>query len=93
MKLWGILRTKQKIVQDVVQEFEGGRPTDAAGWTPVIGEICASLDLSRPVLLEKHVNELARFSRTIFLPGDFMESVPFDRFEIEIFPEPKKKGN
>jgi hypothetical protein len=39
---------------------------------------------------EKHVTELQRFSRTVFSQADFMESIPFDRFELEIFPEKKK---
>ena len=43
-------------------------------------------------MLDKHVRELERFGRTAFLPNDFMESVSFDRFEIELFPE-KKKNN
>ena len=45
----------------------------------------------KPVLLKKHVRDLLQFRRTVFYPADFMESVEFDRFEIEIFPEKKKE--
>ncbi len=91
MKVWGLLRNHHKIAKDVVQEFNtDGRPNSLESWTPVIGELCQALDLSRPVILQKHIDELARFSRTTFRPADFMEPVHFQRFEIEIFPEPKK---
>lgn len=90
MKIWALLRTKQKIVQDVVLDFPGERPAESETWQQVIGALCAALQQSRPVVLNKHLEQLARFGRTAFLPGDFMESVAFDKLEIELFPEKKK---
>lgn len=58
---------------------------------PVITELCKPLDLAVPVILPKHVSELDKFSRTVFKPEDFMESVEFDGYEVEIFPEKKKE--
>ncbi|MEI3424981.1 MAG: hypothetical protein V8Q85_07965 [Christensenellales bacterium] len=49
------------------------------------------LDLSRPVLLKKHLNELNTFRHTAFLPSDFMEGVDFSKFTLQLFPEKKKK--
>ncbi len=57
---------------------------------PILHDLCQALDLSRPVVLSKHIRELEQFSHTVFRQSDFMETVPFDRFEIEIFPENKK---
>lgn len=93
MKVWGMIKKRQKIERDVVQAFATGpgRPDTLAEWTPIIGALAEALDLARPVILEKHVKELRQFSRTVFRPGDFMEPVGFERFEIEIFPE-KKEG-
>lgn len=62
-------------------------------WAPVIGALCKPLDLAVPVILNKHVAELQKFSRTVFKAGDFMESIAFDAFEMEIFPEKKKETN
>lgn len=78
-----------RIERDAVREFPGERPGDAAGWNRVLDALCRPLDLARPLVLDKHVNELARFGRTAFTPGDFMEHVLFDRFELELFPEKK----
>ena len=91
MKLWAKVHKQHKIIQEAVREFSLARPSDAEGWNRILVDLCKPLDLACPVLLNKHVQELAQFNRTVFSPGDFMESVSFDRFEIEIIPE-KKKG-
>jgi hypothetical protein len=90
MRIWAKTFTHQNIQSEVVREFSLARPSDLSGWMPVLHELCQSLDLSRPVVLDKHIRELDMFSHTAFKPRDFMESVAFDRFEIEIFPEKKE---
>ena len=72
-----------------MREFPA-RPFDAEGWGRLITELVKPLDLASPVLLKKHVEELARFNRTWFSQADFIENISFDRFELEIFPEKKK---
>lgn len=91
MKLWAKVHKQHKIIQEAVREFSLARPSDAEGWNRILVDLCKPLDLACPVLLNKHVQELAQFNRTVFTPGDFMESVSFDRFEIEIIPEKKKE--
>ena len=76
-------------MQEAVREYPA-RPLDAQDWSRLIADIAKPLDLACPVLLEKHVQELFRFNRTWFTQADFIESVSFDRFELEIFPEKKK---
>ena len=49
------------------------------------------LDIERPVILEKHIHDLSVFSNTSFRKTDFMDSISYDRFEIEIFPEKKEQ--
>lgn len=90
MRIWAKTIQDHKISSEVVREFSLARPSDLSGWTPVLHVLCQSLDLARPVILEKHIRELDQFSHTAFRPGDFMETVAFDRFEIEIFPEKKE---
>ena len=90
MKIWAKVIQNHKIINEAVREFPA-RPLDADGWNPVLTDLAKPLDLARPVLLRKHVQELARFNRTVFSPADFIENVWFDQFEIEIFPEKKKE--
>ncbi len=92
MKIWALLRTKQKIQEDTVMEFSFSPPFDAEMWQHTIGELCQALQIGRPVIMQKHLSQLVQFSRTAFLPSDFLETVSFDRFEIELFPEKKESA-
>ena len=91
MKLWALIKTDNRTVSDKVFEFDLPIPGDAAGWHSVIKEITGDFDLSCPILLKKHVQDLAHFNRVTFKADDFIESVDFDKFEIEILREKKKK--
>lgn len=90
MKIWAAIRTDNKILQDVVIDFDGIAKARIADWNPVIGELCRALDLARPVLLKKHLNDLEHFSHTAFTAADFMEPIAFDKFTVEIFPDKQK---
>ena len=53
---------------------------------------CRQLDISRPIWLDKHTREWEEFGQTRLLPDDFLESVDFQRLEMEfIDPDAKKK--
>lgn len=91
MKIWAKIYRNHKIIDQAVQEFDSARPASVDGWREVIIALSKPLDVACPVMLNKHVAELQRFSRTVFFPSDFMEGVNFDHFEIEIFPEKKKE--
>ena len=90
MKIWAKILKHHKTINEAVREFPA-RPSDAEGWNRILAELAKPLDLACPVLLEKHVQELARFNRTVFAQSDFIESVSFDKFEVEIITEKKKE--
>ena len=92
MRIWAKVLKEHKIMRETVREFSSARPSDLEGWGMIIHELCQDLDLCRPVVLRKHVNDLARFSRVVFKPADFIESVDFDEFEIEVLSEKKKRS-
>lgn len=75
MRIWAATRDMDKIIKEVVMDFPATHSEDE--WNAVLGDICHELDLSRPVLLKKHLNELNTFRHTAFLPSDFMEGVDF----------------
>ena len=90
MRIWAKTVKDHKIQAEVVQEFTLARPSDLSSFTPILSELCQRLDLSRPVVLQKHLTDLQQFSRVAFRASDFMEEISFDQFIIEIFPEEKK---
>lgn len=83
-RIWGVLRIKEKIAADTVIEL--GEPVlDAA-----LDALCQKLDVPRPVVLKKHRSEFFKFSRTRFKPDDFVETVHFASFEVELLHDRKK---
>ena len=92
MRIWAKVLTEHKIMRETVREFSSARPSDMEGWSPLLHELCQDLDLCRPVILRKHVNDLLHFSRVVFKPADFIESVDFDEFELEVLSEKKKRS-
>lgn len=63
---------------------------ETTDWEEIIGALCEILDLSRPVMLRKHFQDLRNFSHVCFKPLDFIEPVDFLRFEVVVFAEAKK---
>ncbi len=86
LKLWGLLYKNNKITADNVAVSE------ADDLDECLSLLCRDFDTEKPVMLTKHTGELQKFGRTAFLPGDFIDSVSFDRFVIEILKE-KNKGS
>ena len=73
MKLWGTVRKNNEIIRQHTIEYAGLTRGMAEGWDELIGPLCHELDLSRPVMLKKHLKELEDFSRVVFRADDFME--------------------
>ena len=57
----------------------------------VLVELCKQADLPCPLWLNKHETEYGRFHRTSFSPEHFVESVDFDKLEIEFLDDTDKK--
>ena len=85
MKVWARVRVDNRTVDQFTVEIDKKSASEVADWNAPLGELCRALDIARPIVLSKHVNDLLSFSHTAFRPGDFIESVRFDRLEIELF--------
>ena len=59
-----------------------------------LSQALAKMDISRPLWLDKNQKEWDDFGQTRFLPDAFLESVDFERLEIEyIDPDAPKHGS
>ncbi|MBQ1683968.1 MAG: hypothetical protein II072_00445 [Clostridia bacterium] len=85
MKVWARIRKDNKTVAEHVIAIPEKSAYEVENWAAPVGELCHELNLSRPVILKKHVRDLESFNHTVFKPGDFMEKVDFDRLEVELF--------
>ncbi len=86
--IWVRLMRKNRIEGSLTQ------PCAYEGWQDALEEACHTLDIPRPLVLPKHLRDWDAFSQTRFLREHFLESVAFDRMEVEyIDPEVKKTIN
>ncbi|MBO2515752.1 MAG: hypothetical protein CW338_00550 [Clostridiales bacterium] len=86
--IWVRLMKRNRIEKDITQ------PCARDEWEGALEEACHRLDVPRPLVIDKHRRDWEAFSQTRFLPDHFIESVSFDRMEVEyINPEEKKKFN
>lgn len=89
------MRKGHRIIGECTLQTAYQKREQVEDWPGLIGEACHALDLARPVILQKHLQDIDRFSRAIFKAEDFMEPIAFDRLEIEAIPDnqaPKPRG-
>lgn len=85
-ELWARAIKRQRIARSETVPLDGDDMTEA------LSALMLKMDLPRPMLLPKHEREWAQFGLTTFLPDHFVESIPYERVEIErIDPDAKKK--
>ena len=85
MKVWGRTRRDNRTLQSETVTVQVKSALDVEDWSEPLSRLCQRMNLSRPVILKKHVRDLTQFNHAVFYPQDFMEPVDFDRFEIEVF--------
>ena len=88
-RLWLRVIKEHRIAMQAEAECEWSKVKD------VLVELCKQTDLPCPLWLNKQENEFKRFRRTSFLPEHFIESVEFDKLEIEYIDDTdaKRKSN
>ena len=87
-QLWVRVIRKNKIIESRTA------PCTYETWQQALDDICHGLDISRPVILPRHERDWEQFGLTPFLPEHFLESVHFDKLELQyIDPDKKKKRN
>lgn len=85
LSIWATLRKKDKVVADrnykcAIDDILGD----------VLYDACKAFDISKPVILYKHEEDLKKFNRVVFRKGDFMDSFGYDSLELEIVRDRKK---
>ena len=85
--IWVRLMRKNRIEKDAI--------VDCAheDWQQALETACRQMDMPRPLILPRHERDWQSFSQARFLPEHFIESVSFDRMEVEFIDPDKKKRN
>ncbi|MBO4297237.1 MAG: hypothetical protein J5998_00435, partial [Clostridia bacterium] len=84
-RLWIRLIRHHRIARQMTVDCAWGDERDA------LREACHDMDVPAPIWLNKNENEFEQFRRTAFTADSFVESVSFDRMEIEFLDDKDKK--
>ena len=90
LKMWAKLIRDNKLTAQAVVPIEETLPAEQL-LKAALEEICHELDLSNPIVQSKHVRDIEQYRLTRFLPESFIEDVPFDRMDLNIFEDKPKK--
>lgn len=86
--IWVRLIRHTRIERDITVECT------VQAWQDALLDACRRMDVPHPMILPRHERDWDAFSQVRFLPEHFVESVSFDRMEVEyIDPDKKKKNN
>ena len=93
MRLWGQIYTDGQRIADKIASIDIRKKSELSQHEDLIMQtltlLSHELDLERPVIVKKHLNDLYTYGQTVFRPQDFVESVTFDRFVVEVIPDEK----
>ncbi len=89
MKIWFKTWKNSKLQRDVTIE-DTSDETRTHKVMNALGEACRTLDLSRPIWLDRNIQDFKETGKTRFTADSFIEDVPFDYLEIEVIEEDEK---
>lgn len=81
VRIWAKVMQDHKIIKETIYESE--ETFDIQRLPLYLMEICATLDLSVPVILSKHVRYYYLFNLTKFTIDDFIGESGFDELVLE----------
>ena len=80
VKIWGKVIKNERIVKSHVLEVDESNTS----FFDMLKTLCENLNIPTPVLLDKHVYDFNVFNISTFKPDDFIESVKFNRFTLQL---------
>lgn len=90
-RIWGKLMKNSRFLQDMVVTIDNTTLTREEKINQAIDEFTMAFDLQKPMWFDKNTKEMKKFSRTHFYEDQFIETINFDYFEIEIIEDDKSK--
>ncbi|WP_343210192.1 hypothetical protein [Anaerolentibacter hominis] len=86
-RLWGKIWKDTRLMKDYVVCDDSPKINRTRKVFSAIDSLCYEFDLPKPIWLDKNIAEFQRHDRTRFTQDNFIESIPFDAFEIMVIEE------
>lgn len=85
-RLWGKLVKENRLIKDFVVE-DSSDDTRTHKIYHAIDELCLIFDIAHPIWFDCNIKDFKRFNKVRFYSDNFIDSHPFDYFEIHIIEE------
>ena len=86
-RVWGKLWKQNKMLQNMTVTVEDESLNRTRKIFQALEEICYAYDLSKPLWLDKNIEEFKRHDKTRFSQDNFIDTIDFDYLEIQVLEE------
>ena len=86
-RLWAKAFKNSKVLNDIIISDIAEDKNRTRKVFDAVDEVCYEFDFSRPVWLDKNINEFKRRDKTRFDQDNFIDSLEFDYLEIQMIEE------
>ena len=86
-RLWAKMIVSGKMVKNMTIENSDPSLNRTKKIFSAIDEVCYAYDLSKPIWLDKNINEFKKNSKTRFTKDNFVDDIDFDSLDIEVIEE------
>jgi len=86
-RLWAKMIVSGKMVKNMTIENSDSSLNRTKKIFSAIDEVCYAYDLSKPIWLDKNINEFKKNSKTRFTKDNFVDDIDFDSLDIEVIEE------
>ena len=86
-RLWAKMIVSGKMVKNMTIENSESSLNRTKKIFSAIDEVCYAYDLSKPIWLDKNINEFRKNSKTRFTKDNFVDDIDFDSLDIEVIEE------
>ena len=86
-RLWGKVWKQNRLIKDMTVTVADESLNRTRKVFQALEEICYTYDLSKPIWLDKNIEEFKRHDKTRFSQDNFIDSIEFDYLEIHVIEE------
>ena len=90
LKIWYKTQKGDKLINSEIREFDA--ELNEQNFLKQLREVCDKFNVSTPLLLATQFKHFVTFNVVHFKAGDFIDSVDFDRMDVEIVRDKKKRN-
>jgi hypothetical protein len=91
-RIWGKIMKDNRFLADHVHEIDNPAMPKSEKIEDALDAFTLAFDIQKPMWFDKNTKDMIQFSKTAFYDDQFIESISFDYFEIEIIEEDKEEG-